>query len=249
MEQTLVCEETQTLISRIAKLTVFDQFAQTLFVEHNHGVIEVEKSYKEAHSLKFIRTEIAYNLKNHRIISKKINNSHILISDLTEGSTISIDKSICRCVSSDLNKLFTQELDEFKDIERFEFNLFSQNFFKKTFYPNTNNDLINKFIEVSKHMTWAIIPYNLVSVFYESDKMELCKELNEKIIYRLGKIENIEVYVNPNEENGKIYFGNYDSILILANKFINIEENTQGVNYNFEYLFLEQGKIKTLQVI
>ena len=29
---------------------------------------------------------------------------------------------------------------------------------------------------------------------------------------------------------------------------MNIFENNQGVNYNFEYLFLEQGLIKSLEV-
>jgi len=249
MEQMLVSEEKDSLIARISKLTTFDQFAQTLFVEHSHGVIEVEKSYKELHTLKFVRTEIAYTLKNHRIISKDLNSTKIFISDLTETPTISIDKSICRCVSSDLNKLFIKELDNFENVDSDNFNLFSQNMFKKIFNPNTNEDLINKFLDFGMGMTWAIVPYNLLSLFYESDKLNLCKESNEKIIYRLGRMENIDVYINSDDESNKIYFGNYDSILILANKFINIVENNRGKNYNFEYLFIEQGKIKKLQVI
>jgi hypothetical protein len=76
----------------------------------------------------------------------------------------------------------------------------------------------------------------------------LCKEENDKLIYHLGTIGNIDVYINPDDISGKIFFGNYNSIIILANKYMNIFENNQGVNYNFEYLFLEQGLVKSLEV-
>jgi hypothetical protein len=211
--------------------------------------VEIEKSYRVENVLKFIRTEIAYNLKNHRVISKKLNSANLLISDLTEGSTIQVDKSICRCVSSNLNKLFIRELNRFQDSESFEFNLNSQNIFKKYLNPNTKEDLVKKFLQISKEMTWAIIPYNLQSIFFESEKLQLSKEDNEKIIYKLGTLENVDIYVNPDDESGKIFFGNYDSIIILANKNMKVFENNQGTNYNFEYLFIEQGKIKSLQVI
>lgn len=246
MEQTLTSD---SLISRISRMTIFDQFAQTLFVEDTQGVIEVENSYKESNSIKFLRSEISYKLKNHRIISKSINSKNIVISDLTEGSTITIDKSVCRCVSTDLNKLFIQELDRFEGTKKNEYNLFSQNIFQKLFYPNTKEGLIEKFLEVGKGMSWAIIPYNLLNNFYHSDNLKICKEENEKIIYHLGTIEHIDIYVNPDDESGKIFYGNFDSIIILANKYMNIVDTVQGTNYNFEYLFIEQGLINSLQVI
>ncbi len=46
MEQTSIFDE--TLVSRISNMTIFDQFAQTIFVEHNTGMIEVESSYRES---------------------------------------------------------------------------------------------------------------------------------------------------------------------------------------------------------
>jgi hypothetical protein len=230
-------------------MTIFDQFAQTIFVDDTQGVIEVENSYKESNSIKFVRTEIGYKLKNHRIISKNVNSKNIIISDLMEGSTITIDKSICRCVSSDLNKLFIQELERFEGVKKFEYNLFTQLSFQRLFYPNTKEGLIEKFIESGNGMSWAIIPYNLLHIFFDSDKLKICKEENEKIIYHLGTIEHIDLYVNPNDESGKIFYGNFDSIIILANKYMNIVENVQGTNYNFEYLFIEQGLINSLQVI
>jgi hypothetical protein len=165
-----------------------------------------------------------------------------------ENSTISINKSVCKCVSSDLNKLFIQELNRFSDVESFEFNLFSQNILQKMLFPNTKSDLIEKFIKVSNGMSWSIIPYNLLHIFYNSEKLILNKEDDDKIIFHLGSIEGCEIFVNPDDESGKIYFGNYDSILILANKNMTIYENIQGMNYHFEYLFLEQGRIKSLQI-
>jgi hypothetical protein len=246
MEQTLVFED--SLINRISKLTIFDQFAQTIFVEDSHGVLEVEKSYRESNTIKFIRTEIAYQLKTHKVISKKLHSNCLIISDIMDKSTISVDKSICKCVSSNLNKLLIQELKGFKESIESEFNLFSQNIFQKIFSKNTNDGLIEKFIKFGEGTSWAIIPYNLLHIFYNSSKLELNKEDNDKIIYHLGKIENIDIYVNPDDESGKIFYGNFDSILILANKYVDIVENNQGTNYNFQYLFIEQGPIKSLQV-
>jgi hypothetical protein len=248
MEQTLVYNQEETLVRKISDLTVFDQFAQTFFVEENQGVFEIENSHRESNTLKFIRTEIAYKLKDHRVIVKRLHDHNIIISDLLEKSTISIGKSVCRCVSSDLNKLFIQELDRFSNIESYDFNFFSQNIFQRILFPKTKSDLINYFIKLSEGMTWAIIPYNLLHIFFESDKLIINKDDNDKIIFHLGSIERCEIYVNPDDESGKIYYGNYDSILILANKNMKIYENIQGMNYHFEYLFLEQGKIKSLQV-
>jgi len=247
MEQTLTFED--SLVSRISRMTIFDQFAQTIFVEEKRGKIEIENSFREMDSIKFVNTEISYELKNHRVISKILHHSNILISDLMDVSTISVDKSVCKCVSSDLNKLFIQELGRFENIEEHKYNLYSQNIFNKLFYPHNMFGLINKFKEVGKEMSWAIIPYNLVNIFYGSGLLEASEEDNEKLIYNLGTIGHINIYVNPDDNSGKIYFGNFNSIIILANRYMNIFENPQGINYNFEYLFLEQGPIKSLQVI
>ena len=246
MEQTLVYED--VLVSRISKMTIFDQFAQTIFVEDAQGILEIEKSFRELNTIKFVRTEIAYELKTHRVISKKLNSHNIVISDIMDKSTISVDKSICKCVSTDLNKLLIQELNSFNGLVNNEFNLYSQGLFKKLFFKSTEKELIEKFTQVGENMSWAIVPYNLLHIFFESEKLELCKDENEKIIYHLGKIENIDIYINPDDVSGKIFFGNFNSILILANKFMNLYENSQGTNYNFQYLFIEQGPIKTLQV-
>jgi hypothetical protein len=249
MVQTLISEEKDSLLSRISNLTIFEQFSQTVFVDSTTGVIEVSNTYRESNTIKFITTEIAYELKNHRIISKKLSSSNLIISDLSQPSTIQIDKSICKCVSSDLNKLFIKELQNFKMIEDFKFNLLSQGFFKKLFKPNNNQKLFETFKEIGKDMTWAIIPYKLLPIFYSCEDLELSKEENEKIIYHLGKINNIDIFINPNDESSKIYFGKFDSIIIVANNFINIFDDERGRNYNFEYLFIEHDKIKSLEVI
>jgi hypothetical protein len=247
MEQTLTFEE--TLVSKISKLTIFDQFAQTFFVEDNQGIIEVQNSYRELNTIKFVNTEIAYQLKSHRVISKKLSKSEIVISDLMDVSTISIDKSICKCVSTDLNKLLIQELNKFEKTEEQTFNLFSQNFLRRFFNPKTQSDLIEKFTEMSKNSSWAIIPYSLSKIFYQTDRLELNKENDDRLIYHLGRIEKTDIYINPDDNSNKILFGNFDSMIILANKYMNIFDNAQGRNYNFNYLFIEQSPIKSLQVI
>jgi len=253
MEPTLVSNFDKTgfkfLVKRISKLSIFDQFAQTLFVDHTNGLLEVEKSYRESNILKFVRTEIAYQLKNHRIISKNLKSNNIIISDLTECSTITVDKSICRSVSSNLNKLFIRELESFQDVERHKFNLYSQNIFKKYFFPNTDKKLIDKVIELGDSMSWVIIPYKLLNTFYNSDQIELHKEEGHKIIFRLGDVGNLHIFVNPDEKSGKIYFGNFDSIIIVANKELKITPIENETTYDFEYLFIEEGPIKILEVI
>ena len=246
MVQTLIYED--HLVSKISKMTIFDQFAQTIFVDSKQGFIEVEKSFRELNTIKFVRTEIAFELKNHKVVHKKLESNSIIISELMEGSTIVVDKSICRCVSSDLNKLFIQELNRFYSTKKFEFNLFNQSILNKLFKPSTKEDLIDKVLEIGKDMSWAIVPYNLLHIFYDSDRLEFNKDENEKIIYHLGNLNNLEIFINPDDNSGKIFFGNFESIIILANKYMNVYENKQGINYNFEYLFLEQGTIKSLQV-
>jgi hypothetical protein len=144
--------------------------------------------------------------------------------------------------------LFIQELGRFNKIVKDEYRLFNQSFLKKLFRPNTNTSLVEKFIEFGKDMSWAIVPYNLLHIFYDSEKLNFMKDENEKIIYHLGSIAHIDVYINPDDESGEIFFGNYESLIILANKYMDIYETNQGVNYNFQYLFIQQGEIRSLKV-
>lgn len=248
MEQTLTYEE--SLVSKISKMTIFDQFTKTIYVDESCGSIDIESTYRELNTLKFVKTEIIYELKNHRVVSKKLNLNNLVISDLTDGNTISMGKSICKCVSSDLNKLFIQELNGFEKTVEYIFNLNKQNIIQRIFSPNTEKRLIEKFIEISNDCSWAIIPCSLSKIFYESDSIKLKKEdPDEKIIYHLGDLNGVKIFINPDDTSKKIFMGKFDSMIIIAKKYMKIFENAQGTNYNFEYLFIEQSPIKSLQVI
>jgi hypothetical protein len=47
---------------------------------------------------------------------------------------------------------------------------------------------------------------------------------SDSIIHNVGKLDELNVYVNPEEIESRLYFGNYDSISIIINK--NIKEDS-----------------------
>ena len=75
------------------------------------------------------------------------------------------------------------------------------------------------------------------------------------IIHKVGSLSNIDIFVNPNQIESFVYYGNYDSIMLIIDK--NIEEKqvkstgfeTESISYTVNYLFIETGQTKILEVI
>lgn len=242
------------LLQKVCNLTVINQLVETHYVEKSVGQIEVSKTIKEKDLVRNIVEKIDYKLKQHRLIIKKHKHSSIIISDLPSSKTISSDRSTCECVSSDINNIFINELRSFKNIQNFEFDFFKQKFFKRIFNPNTDDKLIDKIIEVGKDCSWMIVPVFIYDIIRDSEWFSESIIKQDSLIFNVGKLSDIQVYINPDEFESAIYFGNYDSTSILINKNIGEEESKICSLYKeekyivVEYLFLETGKTKVLRV-
>jgi hypothetical protein len=247
----------ENLIERISHLTVINQIVETIYVNESIGQIEIDKTIKENDVIRHINEKLDYKLKSHRLIIKNdyFNKTNIVISDLPKSQTICNNRPICQCVSSDINHIFISELKSFKNIQKSSYQFFNQNFIKRLISPNTESDLVKHILNVSNDCSWIIVPTFILDIIKDSEWFESTHIHSESIIYNAGKLSDISVYVNPEENESIVYFGNYDSISIVINK--NIKEDSmksagfykEGKTIIVDYLFLERGVTKYLAVI
>jgi hypothetical protein len=98
------------------------------------------------------------------------------------------------------------------------------------------------------------MPPFILDIIKDSEWFDANNYISESLIYNSGKLSDMNVYVNPNEDESVVYFGNYDSISIIINK--NIKEDVlktasfykEGKSIVVDYLFLETGVTKYLLV-
>ena len=84
------------------------------------------------------------------------------------------------------------------------------------------------------------------------DEFEEVKSNNKSIIKLSGKIDFINIYVNP-LLNNEIYIGKFDSISSIFNKNIKIEDcphgvYEEGIKITAEYIFLHKNNIRRILV-
>ena len=251
----ILTEPTHDILLRLKELTIINQLVDTHFVSDKVGKIEISKVIKEYDSVRNISESIDYKLKSHRIQHKKNKEGlNIIISDITCGQTLNHDEKICQCISKNINQIFLKELKSFKQTQKFTFNFFNQNWLQKTFFRKNETHLIDEILKVGQNSSWMIVPDFILDIMKDSEWFESNTVENESIIHRVGKLSNIDVFVNPIQEESFICYGNYDSILLLINK--NIEEKdvkstgfeVESKSYTVNYLFIENGNTKMLQV-
>ena len=248
-----------TLIQKISNLSVINQIVETIYVDESIGKIEVSKTIKENNVVRNVNEFIEYKLKPHRLIIKnhKKHNSTVIISDLPNSKTIIDNKSVCHCLSSDINNIFISELKSFKGTQKFSYRFFNQSFLMKLIKKNTEFDLVEYIINLGKDCSWAILPKFIFEIVKDSEWFDATNMISESIIFNAGKLDDLNIYVNPDEDESMIYFGNYDSITIIINKNIKEDElksgnfHKEGKSVVVEYLFIENlsGLTKSLQVI
>ncbi len=242
------------LLSEVCNLTIINQLVETHCVEESIGQIEVSKTIKDHDAVRHINETIDYKLKQHRLIIKKHKHNSVVISDLPISNTISSNKSTCECISSDINQIFINELKSFKNIQTFEYDFFKQSFFKRIFNPNTDEKLTQHIIDLGKDCSWIIVPTFLYEIIVDSEWFQPSNMKEDSLIFNVGKLDEIQVYLNPDEDESVVYFGNYDSTTILINKNIQDEDLKicslfkEGRSLIVEYLFLETGRTKLLKV-
>jgi hypothetical protein len=247
-------QTSDSLLKRISSLTVINQLVETIYVDDSIGQIEVDKTIKDNNVVRHIVEKLDYKLKSHRLIIKshKGNEDSIIISDLPNTPTISSNKPIC--VSSDINNIFTSEIKSFKNTQKFKYKFFNQGLFKKIFKKNTEHNLVDHILDLGKDCSWIIMPPFILDIIKDSEWFDANNYISESLIYNSGKLSDMNVYVNPNEDESVVYFGNYDSISIIINK--NIKEDIlktasfykEGKSIVVDYLFLETGVTKYLVV-
>jgi len=252
----ILVENKHDILKRLKDLTIINQLVDTHFVENKNGEIEVSKVVKEYDSVRTISEVIKYKLKSHRIQHKKNKEGlDIIISDLACGQTINKDEKICQCISKNINQIFISELKSFKQTQKYSFNYFSQNWFQKLLFKKTESNLIDFIIKVGENTSWMIVPEFILDLIRDSEWFVENQVEATSIINKVGKLSNIDIFVNPNQIESFVYYGNYDSIMLIIDK--NIEEKqvkstgfeTESKSYTVNYLFIETGQTKILEVI
>lgn len=248
--------DNQSFIEQITSLSSLDQIIETILVNDKIGTIEIFKTIKDVDSVRNITDKIEYRLKSTRLVIKSDDNfnKNIIISDI-DSETIRNNRPLCECVARNTNNIFAKEFGKLKNTIDHKITYFNQGFFKKIFYQISKRDLLEKIQELSIGYSWLVIPKKLVDFFVEVGNLEENKAKCESLIYNLGKFEDLNVYVNPNQTDSKIYFGNYESLTLIINKNLetkkiktNSTTYTKGISMEVNYLLIENSPITVLEV-
>jgi len=245
-----------TFIEQVANLYSLNQIIETILVDENQGSINIHKTVKSGGSVKIINEDINYKLESTRLIIKSDSEftQNIVISDI-DIQTIMNNKSLCECIARNTNNIFGKEFSKFKDTINHRINYFNQGFLQKIFNKTKNEEVISKIEELSRGNSWMIIPQKFVEIFKGSSKFKENKVENPSLIYNFGYIGDHQIYLNPNQKESKIYFGNYDSITLLVNRNLSTEDlktnsstYTQSTNMEVNYLFIQNRPLSILEI-
>jgi hypothetical protein len=245
----------QPLLIEISNLTVINQIIETIYVSDSVGQIEINKITKEDDFIRNINEVIDFKLKSHRLIVKCNEELQVIISDVPYSKNTCSRKSVCQQISSDINKIFINELKDFKNIEKDEYKFFNQNFLKRILNPNTEYNLVNKLLSFGHGCSWMIVPVFLYDIIKDSRLFESSYNKSGSLIYQVGILNNIVIYLNPDQDESFVFYGNYDSAAIILNKKIkeDVIKSTlvfsESKSIKIEYQFIELGKTKMLHII
>ncbi len=235
------------LFTKLSQMTIFDQLIETIYVSEDKGILLTSNIYKSGDSVKTIEEKVPFSLKSYRLlIHKTSENESIYISDGVKCDTLKKDKDPCVCISKDINKIFINEMKNFKNINKQEYKYFKTNILEKFFYRKKPNNLLNKITEFGIGCSWVIIPKQIFNVIRNLPEVESILSSSNSIINKCAKVSDLILYLNPNENENVCYFGNHDSISVLINK--NIEIDSDPSKINIKYQFLERGLTKALIV-
>ena len=247
----------ENIINKISKVTVVNQLVETIYVDDSNGSIEKTNTIKEGHIIRETTEKIEYKLKPHRLIVKtqKNSNNHLVISDVPKNNTIFTNKCICDCASIAVNRTFISELKSSRKIQKSSFNFFKQNLLKRIFNKTTEDKLVKNILDFGNGCSWMVVPGFISDIIKESELFNEVENNSKSLIRKEGKLGDIDVYINEDENDSIIYFANYDSITVIINKNIKIDSKptvsntySDGKIVSVEYLFIENGLTKMLTI-
>ena len=204
----------------LSEINSLSQLMDLVLVPSNSGKIKSSKTIKENNKYKIIDEFAEYKLENLRI------------SLTSHNETIGF-----------FSKYIT-ELKKFKKLEKTNFRFFKQNLIEKFFFKRKNSKLINKINEFKEKYSWIIVNKRVFKIL---EKSENYSENTDKDIYKvncLGKLDLFNIYLNPDEKDDCIYFGNFQTSSLLINKNT-VESSTE---FQLNYLFVESGDSLQLQI-
>ena len=188
------------------QIDTISKYFQLILVGKSIGRIENTEVVKEGGSFKNIKKYINYNL----IDSKKEN-------------------TLFFNIIKDLEKCQDFEKSENQVIKYFKLNLL-----QKIFLSDRKKRLIKKIQEMSKDISWLIVPKFIIEDFLKIKEFE--PEISDdKLLF--GFLNNISIYMNPNITSKEIYFGNYNSFKVIVN------------STNLDFCLTDKTNLKVLNLI
>lgn len=204
----------------LSEINSLSQLMDLVLVPSNTGKIKSSKTIKENNKYKTIDEFVEYKLEQ-----------------------------VCVSLPFDDNNIgffskYISELKNFERLEKMSFKFFKQNFIEKLFFKRKNSDLINKIKEFKEKYSWIIVNKRVLVILEKSDSYSenLSKDLYK--LGSLGKLDLFNIYLNPDEKDDCIYFGNFQTSSLLINKNT-VESSTE---FQLNYLFVESGDSLQLQI-
>lgn len=111
---------------------------------------------------------------------------------------------------------FINDLKNFRNRKSEIFKYSPDNLIQKIFPAKRRKKLIAKMIESSKNSSWMIVPNFLLGMI--SNITNFVPNLSQENKFYFGKLNDLQVYSNPNLSDNEIIFGNYDMIQLIVNK-------------------------------
>ena len=247
----------ETLIEQINNLSSLNTIIETILVDNSVGNFDLIKTVKEGEKIINISDKIFYKLKSTRLLIKsdKDFKNSIIISDI-DDQIITNNKPLCECVARNTNIIFAKEFNRLKSTEHNSMKFWNESFFSKLFSPSKEKRLESIILEMSKGFSWIIIPRSITKFFEKNTNFEKNSVECENLIHLFGKFHCLNVFVNPDQKEQKIYFGNFESLILIINKNLELKENKtisntfiNSTSMTVEYSIIEKSPIRSLELL
>jgi len=246
----------QTLLEQINNFSSLNTIIETIMVDDSIGNLDFIKTRKENEKIVSFTDKIFYKLKSTRLLIKsdKEFQNNIIISDV-DDQVVTNNRPLCECIARNTNIIIAKEFNKLKTIDSHRFKFFSQSFFEKLFSFGKTKKLNEKILDLSTGFTWMIIPKSLTSVFTDNKNFEKNEVDCENIIHLFGKFNGINVFINPDQKENKIYFGNYESLIFIINKNLEIKDTkslnsifTNSTSITVHYSLIQNSPLSVLEL-